>query len=68
MNISLFHPVSLGPYDTIKKAKSGQNTITQRRLLAIELKQWVKFLQIIRLTKTLLLLKFRNIIFKYPLE
>lgn len=40
MNISLFHPVSLGPYGTVKKAKSGQDTVTQRRLLAFELKQW----------------------------
>lgn len=45
MNVSLFYPVSLGPYETAKEAKDGQETVTQGSLLALELRQWVKFPQ-----------------------
>lgn len=45
MNVSLFHPVSFGPYETAKKAKDGQETVTQRSLLALEPRQWGKFPQ-----------------------
>lgn len=45
MNVCPFHPVSLGPYETAKKAKGEQETVTQRSLFALELRQWVKFPQ-----------------------
>lgn len=37
--------MSLGPYETAKEAKDGQETVTQGSLLALELRQWVKFPQ-----------------------
>lgn len=45
MNIGLFRPVSLGPYEIAKTANGGQGTVTHRSLLALELTQWVKFPQ-----------------------
>lgn len=57
MNVSLFHFVSLGPYETAKKGKDGQEIVSQRSLLALELRQWVQFPQNYETDKNALIVK-----------